>query len=374
MEKTPFDEIWIVPDNDERNSYHLNAISLSRIRKILNRQYFSILKAFEGEYFLSAYSFEEFLVDLYAPPIPIIKDIITFTEKANLFSEYKDNSPKALFYKGDVFSYGQKRILEKRPNEIDFDENWKNYIQKAYSCRAFEIWLILHFQRSETSFSDSASTISHIQLFAPLFNKGKGNRRKQVANAYDALKPEPFAENYETMDKAQAAIDKMETAIENGNWLQQRKLKKGLRTGLEYYELDPYTDVHYLLSSLLGKEEKITWGILGQQIDGWNGMHICFSFDTTNRELSVFIENISNPQVLINDTNKENYIWIQGIKNHRRATPIYPTNLDSLIYLLPGENTNPNKIFQFHAFEIEETSYFLHFKWELEKLIFPIQI
>lgn len=306
----PFDEIWIIIDNDERNSYQLSAISLNRIKAILNRQYYSILKTFEGNSFLSTHSFEEFLLNLFSPSLENIKEVIAQTEKTNLFSEYNDTNAKILFYKTDIFSYGQKRAPEKRPDENDFDENWKAYIHKAYSCRAFEIWLILHFQRSEIVFTDSDSAVAYIQTFAPSFDKGEGNRRKRIANAYQALKPDPFAENYETMDKAQSAIDKIETAIENGAWLRQLKLEEGDKKGIEYYELDPFTDVHFLLKSLLGKEEDITWGILNQPVEDWNGMYLNYTFDTATWVLTIFIENKTNPQILINNTNINNHIWI----------------------------------------------------------------
>jgi len=366
LQNSPYDEIWIVLDNDGRNSFRLTKSALGRIKQRINTQHFSILKAFENDYFLSELSFNSFLSVLFTPIIPDISLIIQLSEKLNLFEEYKDDDVKQLFYKNNTFNYGQKRNL----SESDFDIHWKDYVQKAYSCRAFESWLLLHFEQCTIPFSTSGGVVTYLKSFAPLFEKGRGNRNKLKANAYDALKPNPFAEKYETLSKAQAALDKLETAIENGTWLQQRMLAIGKRDNLAYYELDPFTDVHFLLRSLLGKEEIITWSELGQ-VNDWNGLSITILFNRATQQATLSIENKTHSRILLNSTNIGNHLWVQGIKDYQRIPKIKATKfLQGLINL--EVNQADNKVIQFPSFPNDNTIFYLHFSWNKEELIVPL--
>jgi len=369
-QNSPYDEIWVVLDNDGRNSFRLTKSALVRIKQEINVQHFSILQAFENDYFLSQSSFQQFLLTLFTPPIPDISLIIQLSEKLNLFEEYLNIEAKQLFYSNNIFDYGQKRTINKRPVESNFDVYWKDYVQKAYSCRAFESWLLLHFEQCMVPFSTSDKSVAYLNKFAPFFEKGRGNRDKLRANAYDALKPNPFAEKYETLDKAQAVLDKLETAIENGAWLQQKMLAIGKRDNLEYYELDPFTDIHFLLQNLLGKEEIITWGELGKS-KNWNGMSIIISFNRKTQQATLTIENKAHSRILLNSTNISNHFWIQGIKTHRRMPKIIPNGfIQGLINLEISQIDT--KIIQFPVTTNDDTLYYLHFLWNKEKLIIPL--
>lgn len=87
-------------------------------------------------------------------------------------------------------------------------------ITEAISIPCFELWVLLHFERSDAGFADCAAVI----------------RRIREQHLPDYLKAEAHT--------AAQLMDHLETAVTNANWLEQRA---------ETNAWNPYTSVHKLI-------------------------------------------------------------------------------------------------------------------------------
>lgn len=100
-----------------------------------------------------------------------------------------------------------------------------NQIQVALSVICFEYWVLLHFEQTTKSFSNSDDIISYI--------KKKHFKNYQKSNScYEDLK------------------DKITSAIKNGYWL-DKQLQNDFARGIKNYEMSAYTNVHWLVEKLI---------------------------------------------------------------------------------------------------------------------------
>ncbi len=86
-------------------------------------------------------------------------------------------------------------------------------IEEAISIPCFEVWVLLHFERTDAPFERCASVIDRVRAYLPGYEKADRGIARQV-------------------------IAKVETAIANAEWLEARG-------GENAY--NPYTSVHHVL-------------------------------------------------------------------------------------------------------------------------------
>ncbi|MEY4906218.1 MAG: hypothetical protein RLZZ292_4033 [Bacteroidota bacterium] len=212
-----YDETWIVTDNDEGNAYKLDNPSLFKIEKCVSNAIYERLASFQiremnvrqkernkGEhlrirYFLCRADYENFLKAYILEP-----------------SEH---------HFLDV-------IIENTTKHTDFTDLYKSNHNVAYSCIAFEYWLLLHFEANTTAFYNSREIIQYFDeknYFDKSFEKGWYLYKNE-----NQLKLKPFFQN-------------AQNAIRNNERLNQKQLDDGK----QFYEVNPYSDVFKLVKLLL---------------------------------------------------------------------------------------------------------------------------
>lgn len=360
-EKNPFDEIWIVIDNDERNSFIISNKTKLHASKTLNENQLEQFSNYIDSFFLSERHYDEFLKNTLGLSNKVAKAIIAVTDKNTSFEDYENQEPKTQFYSREKFVYGQKK-KENDIDEKDFDINWKDWLKKAYSCRSFELWLILHFEACKKAFivakeeeiteenpMNADNVIHHLWNFAPDFCKGFDKPRLGKINAYNILKPQPYNPKYETEIEAKAVIDKVNSAIINSFWLRQEMQPELDLQGGKYYEINPFTNVNYLLSSLL--EREIHYGQLGETIV-FDGIQINCQIDLQSRELSLTIVNSSSNRILINNTNMGGFFKLLSVEDDHNHSFIMPTFISDTVNIPPNDDTPNGFAVQFPSISI----------------------
>lgn len=151
----------------------------------------------------------------------------------------QDYSPKGLLEEAKI----RKKKAKKELNPYDeiwlvfdrdghkkipdtFKEAKDSSIKIAFSNKCYEYWVLLHFEYTSKSFSKCADIISHISK-----NHIVGYEKNK--NIFDILKP------------------KMKTAIEySGRRLEQVKSENDSNN---YIEIDSVTNIHELVTSIIGE-------------------------------------------------------------------------------------------------------------------------
>ncbi len=379
-ERNPFDEIWIIIDNDERNSYVISKTTLQKTKNSLSTLQLSTLSNYLDSFFLSDRHYIEFLKNQIGLNQQKTSTITSLSTKNRLFEDYLNPNPKHQFFKGEDFTYGQGKKIA--PLKSDFDNTWKTWLKKAYSCRTFEHWLILHFEACKIPFTISKefaitkkapfnpnNSIHHLWKFVNNYNKGFATKKGNKIDAYNILKPQPYNQKYETEKEAQAVIDKINTAILNSLWLRNEMATELAIQGGRYYEVNPYTDVDYLLCSLLEKE--VSFGTLNHSIP-FDDLQITCSFDNTTNDLQITIINQSADQrLLINNTNVCHFFKIMTIDKDHLHKYIDSTSISNTVNILP-QNQSSFSV-SFSSIPQEEKSYLLFQSRNPNKhLYFPI--
>lgn len=300
----PLDSIWIVFDNDERNSFKLCEHTLSRLQPLLPNLIYNLIESHQNDFFLSEYDFMQAL-KTWGIPLQHHQAIFENTTKHQHFDNYFHENPRQLFLNND----GTFDIRNGR-KEQNFDINWQQYIQFAYTCMAFENWILLHFETNNTPFRKPDNVIDYLQLHhAPNYEKGYALIHKPIS-AYTCLH-QPV-----TAEKDQIALEKIETAIENTAWLQNEMKSVVQRQNGKVYEVNPYVMVDDLLVELLDKDTKYYGLNFGQIV---NNQIIRLGLNQNNDQtISITIENKTNNNLLINNGNFQNYFHCIKINNHRR--------------------------------------------------------
>lgn len=221
-------------------------------------------------------------------------------------------------------------VLEARSRMDDFDEVWVVFdrngytkhkeafelaaepvngkrVHIAFSSIAFEMWVLLHFEKSNMMFAKSAGIVQllHDGGYFP------GYEKKAYIDTFSFLK------------------DRTLQAMENAAWLRHELEKAGVLDGRPLYELNPYTDVDVLVARLLEVHEKWLWGwpgvlvsigeigLLAEKLDGDAG-------------LSVTVTNDTGSSVLFNAAN------IAGQFSIRAGTKMIQVSIDKTTQVAPG--------------------------------------
>ncbi len=156
----------------------------------------------------------------------------------------KDHSPVGLVNEAKIKKKKAKR--ERNPyNEVwialDKDSHANldkalitardNKIEVALSVICFEYWILLHFEKRKKPFAKCDDIIRFIR-------KNHFNEYEKNINSYATLK------------------DKINTAIENAEWLMKQN-ENDIARGTSIYQLSAYTDVHILVQKLLNPKKII---------------------------------------------------------------------------------------------------------------------
>lgn len=362
MKAESFDEVWIILDNDEHNSYKLDKKTFEAIKKLslpnyilteLKRKQIRVLDADvkEGKeednnrerYFLHLKEYEDFLKKeiLDVQDFHYIDSIIGATiKKEDLYKLWHDR--KSFFY-----DTSNKFTKEDNFDKSYFSENNLSKIKVAYSSIAFEYWLLLHFEQNKTAFYNSQEIVTYLQRKQYfLTNENKENNYYKGWWLFDN---KDKITDFWNLAKEKATINNL---VVFATYCLPEKQKKSIHD----YEINPYSDIFYLLQSLLNNEN---WHIkpLNENIN-------CAAiFD--------FIVNIN-----------ANVITIKG-KNLTR-TPIKLSNLKDAFSLYDQDNNliqtnfesaNDTIIRQNEAVEIKlsfeninRTLHFLHFHTKIINL------
>lgn len=295
--------------------------------------------------------------------------------RGHIFRKYTDNSPEAPFFENGEFVYGQSRPdASQRPKQQNFDANWKQYVKMAYSCRSFEVWLLLHFEQNSSPHLSEEDSKAKIRMHSPAFEKGIINSvRDSRANAYEMLKPAPlFNLKYETEADAQAVLDKIEIACENAVWLCNHQTAAINDNGGLFWGVNPYTSVDKLISVLLDKNETIILSELNQRVLVEEG-RFEVQFDENLYQFTLLVEISPGQRFFLNSFNVSDQIWIQ-IKADHHIEKVIPTGLASPTLSLPDftGGTIGEVIVQFPVLRLQQNSLSLHFKYAGKRIIFKI--
>jgi hypothetical protein len=300
----PFNSIWIVFDNDERNSFKLDESTLLRLQGKLSTPIYNLIATHENEFFLSEYDYIQAL-NTWTIPTAQHQIIIENTTKHQHFEDYFDANPRQLFLNSDGTFDTQNGKTER-----NFDANWQQYIKFAYTCMSFENWILLHFEQNKTTFRKPDNVIDYLQTHhAPNYEKGYALSHKPIS-AYTCL------HQLISQDKDQIALEKIETAIENTAWLKNEMQPSVNRQNDKVYEVNPYVMVDNLLIELLDKNTKYHTLNFGQVFD--NQSLSLITTQNTDQTVSLTIENKTNDNLLINNGNFQTFFHCIVINNHRR--------------------------------------------------------
>ena len=301
----PFDSIWIVFDNDERNSFKLDEPTLLRLQPLLSMPICDVIETHKNDFFLSEYDYIQAL-NTWNISAAQHQIIIENTTKHQHFENYFDPNPQQLFLNPNhEFDTSNGRSV------ANFDTNWQRYIRFAYTCMSFENWILLHFETNKTAFRKPGNVIDYLQTHhAPNYEKGYELAHKPIS-AYTCLH-QPV-----TANKDQIALEKIETAIENTAWLKNEMQPMVNRQNSKFYEVNPYVMVDDLLIELLDKNTKYHVLNFGQLFD--NERLGLVAIPNADQTITLTIENKTNDNLLINNTNFQNYFYLIAINNHRRT-------------------------------------------------------
>lgn len=151
-----------------------------------------------------------------------------------------------------------------------------NKINIAFSSISFETWVLLHFERNHNPFAKSANIINE---------KLHNNDTYLIDYAKSGY--------YNVYPKIQ---HKTKTAFENASWLRNWLFTKN--DPYTVYELNPYTDIDFLVKKLKLDHFIYEYRELGQRLI-FEGVEIIFS--DVNNEYIVKITNSTNRSLVWNE-------------------------------------------------------------------------
>lgn len=250
-----------------------------------------------------------------------IEDRGTFS--VTIYPERGDDSP---------VSHALGLVLEARSRIDDFDEVWVVFdrngytkhkeafelaeelvngkrVHIAFSSIAFEMWVLLHFDKSNTAFAKSAGIVEVL--------KDKGYFPSYEKKAY--------------LDTYSFLRDRTLLAMENTAWL--RHELTGMLDGRPLYELNPYTDVDVLVARLLEVREKYVWGIPGELVSAGGAVVIVEKMED-GLSLRVTVENGGGGSLLFNAAN------IGGLFSIRSGERSIPVSIDKTTHIAPGKRVS----------------------------------
>jgi hypothetical protein len=287
--KEDYDEIWVVMDNDKRNAFILseqrkkliamNALLPQTIKDDLAKAYKGSNK--ESEYFLSLYDYMRWLKKAIGA-----ENVVDYWDLIQGLSEKKNE-------------------LERLPKQY-FEKSNKTRI--AYSCIAFEFWLVLHFEYNKTPFlwvdkgkSETEDVLTYLQKWIPSYSKGV-QKEKQKITAYSGLYEAP-TKTFQNTNDEWLVLSRIFTACRNAKLL--RKEMEPFLVRHKWYEINPYiVGIDDLLANLLNIK------LLGEKI---NCIELMIQFDfhfdaaTQNGQLGMIVHE-TDAFFYITSHHKQNFI------------------------------------------------------------------
>ncbi|HAI68861.1 MAG TPA: hypothetical protein DCM38_05405 [Gammaproteobacteria bacterium] len=167
-----------------------------------------------------------------------------------------------------------------------FDKAEQNNIKIAFSSIAFEIWVLLHFERNKTPFGKAQSVIDYLREKKYLVDYDK----RANTYIYPKLK------------------HRTELAIENAVWL-RREMKVALAQG-KIYELNPYTTVDHLVAKILEMHDKVIWENVDESINLGKISVTVHKTPASNNtlDITISIENHHTVTYALNNYNQRFYL------------------------------------------------------------------
>lgn len=256
-------------------------------------------------------------------------------------------------------------------------ENWFNkyfkYIKIAFSNRAFEHWLLLHFERNTYKFAKTecktnkephrcglnekiieqqqysdclgkTCTVGYLRQrkYHPQYRKGDWRREKtnkeknKTPYCFEGLKDNAI---YGDLSQEKLAFQKMRNAIENAQYL--RHFSNAVRP-----MANPYTDLDKLIGAIIRYEPVITWGKFGERITQHNWQML---IEQNTETVKITICNHSTKPILLNNetvkagifyNNEHFYRYCQALRTEITATISLPSGKTTLNLPLPPKIVN----------------------------------
>lgn len=293
------DEVWIVTDNDEENSFKLDANSLFKIKLNINSEIYERLEKLQifqmnvrnseeekGEnkrirYFLNKLDYESFLLKnvlLTDAEQKFLDYIIENTNKSNDFELLYDGDCRAFFYDKDENFLSKNSSGEEVFEEKFFDKNWKKY-NVAYTSIAFEHWLLLHFEKNNHSFYNSREIIKFFDdkgYFNLEFKKNEPNGFIKGFHLYTLLK--------EANSEIKSFFKFANQAVFN-NLLLNNEMQTKIGLNNKFYELNPFSDV-FVLTNLLLNNNNIKQAFVDIETASISFENLLVKFDQDKIEIS----------------------------------------------------------------------------------------
>ena len=172
--------------------------------------------------------------------------------------------------------------FDKKYNTITY----KTSVKLAYSCIAFEFWLILHFEQNRTPFlwvdKVKDAEIDVIEYLTNNLLTQEYQKGRLGYNSYSCLYDD-FNKQIQTRDDEWRVLTRIFTAYRNAKWLQDQMLPTLIRQSKKWYEVNPYVlGIDELMAELLNIKN------LREEIDYFD-LTIQFDFDVQNTKLSIRI-------------------------------------------------------------------------------------
>lgn len=291
-----YGKIWVISDNDKRNAFVLEEKDMLFLETIPDESHLpkhileKLKRAYQSEinrYFLSIYDYFQWL-----------KTVITADEIVEYWDVLQHYTP------------------HKNRELADFDENYqvqyKEKVSLAYSCIAFEFWLILHFEVNMTPFlwvehdkGGHINAFDHLKTLVPHYVKGKAEKKTVAScSAYEILL-EDYTKNIQTRDDEWNVIIRLVKAYQNTVWLQKEMKPVLKRQSGKWYEVNPYVlGTNDLIADLLNLKKIET------PID-YFGLQLKFAFDAGNKQVSLWVENKEDDTIIINQTHHASFFKIR---------------------------------------------------------------
>lgn len=370
---TEYEKIWLVFDNDKRNAFILNENTFFNLEKKLPQTIFEKLKnAFQEDYhnyFLSRYDYLQWLKSVLgaADALEYWDIIQNETQKTRDFEKLEHRNPYRLFLESDLFKEKNTNIYKKinYKKATKFDIDWKNYTHKAYTCIAFEFWLLLHFEQNKNAFlwveKEKKEEIDVVTYYRNKWRSDyiKGNEHVKEIRTKEGKKEvfqcvayASLLENYKqnigaiTLNEQYEILLKIITAYRNALWLNQKMQPVLERQNYKWYEVNPYVDgLEILIAELLNIHH------CNQEIDYFD---LVLMFNFTNDELLLNIQNDSSSSIILNNNAKNSFIIRNGNNKTFKPQSIETTQIDI------AEKRNVKIVFDIP--KEEKQNLMLHFK------------
>lgn len=170
-------------------------------------------------------------------------------------------------------------------------------VKIGFSSICFEHWVLLHYEKNKSPFSKSQDIINYLD------SSDHYPEYEKATQIYHKLK------------------NKIDRAMENAAWLRHKMENELKQNGGKIYKINPYTDVDKLVSILIGYNQKIVWGRIGEftSIEG-----LCIKIEKyekrqKNITLRVVMKNSHKLYTHIENNKSRNFYLIDN--NKKRFDP-----------------------------------------------------